>query len=918
MASGSQSMTTYYAKRIVGDASAAQANSALLQTGANVVADTWILNRTNRVNTYGIKYVYDDTDGHDTIELYGGAATASAWVQLDTGDITAHKFIGALEGNADTATKLSNTPNNTTTFLRGDNTWSNTLTGTLLLPAGLKTGSRVNGSGAGIEIGDDGGIEIYHSTTPFIDFHYQASTADYSIRLICNSATELKCSTSFTAAGHIYANGGYLKSTANGNTITIGSQNTGYCHIENSANRPFYFNKVIQSEGGFTIYNTGANWRNGYLQVNKSDGGDCYIEICRAANADWRILNSGGNLYFQSNWTSAKGSYFNVLQLDYNNGRAHFKEYVYASYFNSSCGVETPADGSYWLFANSDGFFRKSSRANIAAKIDLEHKWVRIGGDDMTGSIRQKMASVTRGSAPSANQYRTYEWIDSGNKRVAQVEYGMLTSGESRLHLYVLGNNTTSTGDEYGGIIIYKKVGVSGNVSASYNANNGTFSATTFSGTLNGNAATASKVGEAASWLYFNHSNEVNFGGTYNSNASIYFGYRATDSRAKPDTYIFGSGNGTATVKAATFIGAFTGNVTGNCSGTAGGVAWGNVSSKPSYYDAKAIKGITRNGTTFTYTCMDGTTGTFTQQDNNTTYSFSDKNVTLAWGTKSTIATVGGTDIHVTMPANPNTDTDKSTKFTVIKQISRGANFNPIQSGYFAGMTTSSGISGSWWHILSMDWGGDDKNNWISQLALPTENRNGIYYRSIHSSTTYAWVKCLDANNYTDYAAKKTEAIKNITRSGTTFTATRCDGTTFTFTQQDNDTNTWRPVQNNLTSTNTTDSLSAAQGKALYDKMQNCTLLLTWTNKAQTTVANWGSYKFITVVVDGYNNRLIRMFPTSALIANKTLWLWEQIESSNYCFGLKLVSMSGTKATITAAYWGASVQTVLIYGSIAV
>ena len=35
----------------------------------------------------------------------------------------------------------------------------------------------------------------------------------------------------------------------------------------------------------------------------------------------------------------------------------------------------------------------------------------------------------------------------------------------------------------------------------------------------------------------------------------------------------------------------------------------------------KAIKSITRSGTTFTYTCLDGTTGTFTQQDNNTTYS---------------------------------------------------------------------------------------------------------------------------------------------------------------------------------------------------------------------------------------------------------------------------------------------------------
>lgn len=63
-------------------------------------------------------------------------------------------------------------------------------------------------------------------------------------------------------------------------------------------------------------------------------------------------------------------------------------------------------------------------------------------------------------------------------------------------------------------------------------------------------------------------------------------------------------------------------------SGSAGSVAWTGVSGKPSYYDAKAIKGITRSGTTFTYTCMDGTTGTFTQQDNNTTYTLSSFGIT--------------------------------------------------------------------------------------------------------------------------------------------------------------------------------------------------------------------------------------------------------------------------------------------------
>ena len=51
--------------------------------------------------------------------------SSSKWlIQRDTtGNV---KFYG----NADTATKLASTPNNTTTFLRGDNTWSSTLSGT--------------------------------------------------------------------------------------------------------------------------------------------------------------------------------------------------------------------------------------------------------------------------------------------------------------------------------------------------------------------------------------------------------------------------------------------------------------------------------------------------------------------------------------------------------------------------------------------------------------------------------------------------------------------------------------------------------------------------------------------------------------------------------------------------------------------
>lgn len=135
------------------------------------------------------------------------------------------------------------------------------------------------------------------------------------------------------------------------------------------------------------------------------------------------------------------------------------------------------------------------------------------------------------------------------------------------------------------------------------------------------------------------------------------------------------------------------------------------------------------------------------------------------------------------------------------------------------------------------------------------------------SATTWTSVSKLDSGeNNSSIFAKVSQmfknirflyasAIKNITRNGKTFTATRTDGTTFTFDQQDTtyglastsadgllrkldnntahymrgdgtwqtppNTNTWRPIQNVLTSSSTTDSLSANMGKALKDQIGN-------------------------------------------------------------------------------------------------
>lgn len=68
-----------------------------------------------------------------------------------------------------------------------------------------------------------------------------------------------------------------------------------------------------------------------------------------------------------------------------------------------------------------------------------------------------------------------------------------------------------------------------------------------------GNADLAGKLGNGSTCsMYFNNTNEVNFGGSA-TDSWIFFGYRATDSRPKPTTYVFGSDNGSAIVKALEF-----------------------------------------------------------------------------------------------------------------------------------------------------------------------------------------------------------------------------------------------------------------------------------------------------------------------------------------------------------------------------
>lgn len=229
---------------------------------------------------------------------------------------------------------------------------------------------------------------------------------------------------------------------------------------------------------------------------------------------------------------------------------------------------------------------------------------------------------------------------------------------------------------------------------------------------------------------------------TYMSEANISFTWNKTEGTALPT-------NATETINVTAH------GVSGNAA-TATNVAWSGVTSKPSYYDAKAIKGITRNGTTFTYTCMDGTTGTFTQQDNNTTYSVA---TTSANGLMSStdkskldgIASGANKYTHPSYTARTGVPTANAT-------LTHGGTFTVTQpvcdaTGHITALNTRT-------YTLPSD------NNTDTKVTNTLATTTKAYVTGTTSATTSTGTQVFDTGVYLDTTAGQLTAT---TFNGTTF-----------------------------------------------------------------------------------------------------------------------------------------------------
>lgn len=166
---------------------------------------------------------------------------------------------------------------------------------------------------------------------------------------------------------------------------------------------------------------------------------------------------------------------------------------------------------------------------------------------------------------------------------------------------------------------------------------------------------------------------------------------------------------------------------------------------------------------------------------------------------------------------NPAWRDDANTTYSSLAAVSGGTTVSLVTTGekYTWNSKPSTAVATTSANGLCPKLGGGTTNFLRADGAWATPpNTNtwrGIQNNLTSTSTTDS-LAAAQGKALNDTKAAKSEAIKNISRSGTTFTATRADGTTFTFTQQD--TNTTYAL-----ATTSSNGLMSASDKARLDNI---------------------------------------------------------------------------------------------------
>ena len=468
MASGSNYLTTYYAKRIIGDSAATTPDKALLQTGETITGNEWILNQTARYNEspskkYGILYNYDDS-GHDVIEFWGNKPDTnnnnnpipSVSITLDSGNT---EIMGTLDVVESTLLQSTLTVNGTSLFkntvtiqmasptLILDSTTSGAVDWTIknnqgiftIINSGSGSGTQILGNSVkGWQIDERLYINATIPDSPNYTLYVDGTT--YGNNTI-TSHTDFKCDTT----GH----GLYLVDSASktyagvyddGSDIWIGAtSSTGQHHKGNlyisaghngtEGNKSIYIS--IPANGNATTTHTS------YPLVYKDKTG-----------------SATKGIYTDANGKTAEMTYSLVADV---NASGNASRIAYYSGKNAISSGSIVTDGGYLgsvSYLSINNAHQTDYRLYVNGATYLtDHLYI---GRTNSSHIYLINKNWTKGSIPSSQTYSALEFNsnDSANNRVALLEATLDTSGNSQFNIFLVPNIANST--SWSGIVLKK------------------------------------------------------------------------------------------------------------------------------------------------------------------------------------------------------------------------------------------------------------------------------------------------------------------------------------------------------------------------------------------------------------------------------------------------------------------------------
>lgn len=184
-------------------------------------------------------------------------------------------------------------------------------------------------------------------------------------------------------------------------------------------------------------------------------GGNVSLELFRGTNASWKLLNSGGNLHFQCNYSTALTDYYNVVQLDYNTKITN----LYGQLIIHNGGMKVT--GAAYFGGGTTYYFGSTGNVNC-------NTLTANGATDLKSTLTVATTTTLKGGVYIRNDRNAYiAFVNSLNGVQTAHIYGLVNynqttkkyAGKSAIYFRIMSPSTTAQDTSTGFYTDYKLFG---------------------------------------------------------------------------------------------------------------------------------------------------------------------------------------------------------------------------------------------------------------------------------------------------------------------------------------------------------------------------------------------------------------------------------------------------------------------------